>query len=202
MAAAPTITEIRAWSDLDFATYGYPEGGDGDIRLQLQLDRALMYLGYVTGRQYTDPQTDQFGLVKTGMDQAVQMRTEQVILALAGDQLDSVADIDLIASFSAGSYSETRRDTVAEQQKMLNPWPTLNDLLWMLLGLFPGEVNAVVDERYDYWRALLMGIQKPAWGVVEVDWARGLGQPAWPYGQNVLGGIDGLIGPLPDPRFP
>lgn len=197
MATAPTIDELRAWSDIDFVGLGYGDNGPGNIKLQLQIDRALMYLGYITGRQYADPQTDTFGLVKTAMDQAVQMRMEQVIQMLAADQLETMADIDMISTFSAGSYSETRRDTITAIQKMLNPWPAFNDLLWMLLGTFPGEVNDVVDSRYAYWWQLLNGVNAPAWQTIEVDWGRGLGIEAWPYGGNVLGGSDMVIGGYP-----
>lgn len=195
MATAPTIQLIRAWSDLDFVRFGYPDDATGNARLQLQVDRALAYLGYVTGRQYVDPQTDVFPLVKTALDQAVQMRTEQVVLALASDQLETAGDVDMIASFSAGPYTESRKDTLAQpERRALNPWPALNDLLWMLLGLFPGEDNDRVMERFDYWRYLLSGITAPAWQTVEVNWGRGMGlNDWWSTFHNVL-----PPGPIPE----
>jgi hypothetical protein len=197
MATAPTRDSIRAWTALDLAGLGYGTDAPGDAKLQVQLDRAVMYLGWVTSRQYADGQTDTFPLVKTAMDQAVQMRAEQVILGLAADQLETVGDVDLIATFSAGPYSETRKDTEARKQS-LNPWPMLDDLLWLLLGLFPGETNDRVLERYGYWLYLLRGINVPAWQVVETDWGRGMGASDFWFGHNFLGAP---IGAWPDGRI-
>lgn len=196
MATAPDITLIRAVSDLDFARYGYGDDATGNVRLGVQLERAEAYISYVTGRTYAQPQTDQWPLVKTTMDQAVQMRTEQVVLSLAADQLDTVADIDLITSFSAGSYTESRKDPDASaKQRVLNPWRALDDILWILLGLFPGETNDVVSDRFDWWRYVLgLGFVAPAWQVVEVDWSRGLGLNDWfTYPHN-----GPFFGPLPE----
>lgn len=196
MAVAPTTDNIRTWSKLDLDREGYAVGDDS--LLQVQLDRAIAYITYVTGRTYVQSQTDTHPVVKTMLDQAVQMRTEQVILSLSDDSLSSVGDIDLIASFSAGSYSETRKDTTDTIRKALNPWPPLNDLLWMLLGLMPGETNDDVLDRYDYWRQLLSGINAPAWGIVEVDWGRGMGLNDWPFGSAWHGPLpDSLPGPVP-----
>jgi hypothetical protein len=198
VASPPTPTDIRAWSKLDLDREGYAEGEDA--LLSVQLERAVAYLGYVTGRTYDQAQTDQFPMAKTMLDQAVQMRTEQVILSLSDDALSSVGDIDTIASFSAGPYSETRKDTTDNKRTALNPWPPLNDLLWLLLGLMPGETNDAVLDRYDYWRALLSGINAPAWQVVEVDWGRGLGLNDWPspvYHGLTAAGWPGLAGPVP-----
>lgn len=181
MATPPTTADIRAWSSLDFPLLLYGEDAAGQARLQLQLDRAVMYVGWVTSRQYSDAQTDTFGLVKTAMDQAVQMRTEQVVLGLAADTLETVGDIDLIQTFSAGQYSETRKDTDRQKQS-LNPWPMLDEILWMLLGLFPGETNDRVAERYGYWLALLRGFNPPSWEVIETDWGRGMGLAGDWYG--------------------
>lgn len=197
MATAPTTDDVRAWSDLDFARFGYGTDARGETRLALQLARAEAYLTYITSRTYAQAQTDQFALAKLTMDQVVQMRTEQLIMVMAADQIETAGDIDLIASFGAGAYNETRRDTTTRPAsgKNLNPWPALDSLLWMLLGLFPGEDNEGVLNQFDYWRFLLTGQTAPAWQAVEVDWGRGMGLAGgyWAQGpQNIL------IGPLPE----
>ena len=177
MATTPTAAEIREWSRLDFAAEGYPDD-EGPLGLQERVvDPAASWIWYVTARSHSDPQTDQFPQVEDMLDAAVRMRSEQIVLQARTDQLETSADIDMIASFSAGLYSETRRgvNDTAKPPRMLNPWPPLNDLLWLLLGLFPGENNDLVGDRYDYWLALLMGTNAPAWQTVEVDWGRGMG---------------------------
>lgn len=197
MATAPSTSDIRSWSSLDFPRYGYPATSAGDTKLEVQLARAESYIAYLTSRTYAQPQTDQFAMVKTVMDQAVQMRTEQVVMALASDQLETAADFDMIASFGAGSYNETRRSDVKStgQNKPLNPWPALNDILWMLLGLFPGETNDGVLDQYDYWRYQLTGVTPPSWQTVEVDWGRGEGLNAGWWGTHLNAGLPGLQTP-------
>ena len=199
MATPPTAAEVRERSRLDFAGEGYPED-DGPLGLQQRVvDPAVNWLWYVTARSYSDAQTDQYPQVEDMLDLAVRMRSEQIVLQARLDQLETAADIDMIASFSAGLYSETRRgyNDTAKPPKMLNPWPPLNDLLWLLLGLFPGETNDLVSDRYDYWVGLLTGAVAPAWGTVEVDWGRGMG--LWRKGPAGLDAWpDSLPGPWPD----
>jgi hypothetical protein len=203
MATAPTAAEVRARSRLDFSAEGYPED-DGELGLQERVvDPAVNWLWYVTARSYSDAQTDQFPQIEDMLDLAVRMRSEQIVLQARYDQLETSADIDMISSFSAGLYSETRRgsnDTV-KPPRMLNPWPPLNDLLWLLLGLFPGETNDLVSDRADYWEELMTGQVAPAWGTVEVDWGRGMG--LWrkgPSGWEWPGWPGSLPGPPPDPE--
>src|SRR5437764_676041 len=153
---APTAADIREWSRVDFADpdldYPEPSGSDPDP-LQPVVDRATSYVSFVTGRTYdgTVP-----GLLVPLMNQAAQMRTEQIAQQLKADTVETAGDIDLIGSFSAGGYSETRHDPDRRgEQRALNPWPALADLLWLLMTLLPGEVNAAVDQMRDYWRYIL-----------------------------------------------
>jgi hypothetical protein len=178
MASPPTVAEIRERSRLDWDADGYGE----DAALQTIVDQAVNWLAYMTARRYPDAQTDAYPEVKSTMDVVVMMRAEQMALMLRADQLETVADFDLIGSFSAGLYSETRRnlDMAKGTARPLNPWPALNDLLWLLLGLFPGEVNDAVSDRYDYWFGILTGQNPPAWAAIEVDWGRGMGLEPWP----------------------
>jgi hypothetical protein len=114
------------------------------------------------------------------MNQAAKMRTEQIVYQDSADNVETAGDYDMIQSFSAGSYSETRRE-LEKPPRMLNPWPALDRLLWLLLTLTPDELagdgNAAVEARAAYW-AWVLGLTPvpPAWATIEVDWAEGLGQ--------------------------
>jgi hypothetical protein len=170
----PDASRVREISQVDFDGRGFPtpEGTDSDP-LQLYVDRACAYVEFITARPLdaTCP-----AMLEPIAEQAVQMRTEQIMFQTSDDSAETAGDFDLIASFGAGTYNETRRDatTAQGQVKPLNPWPALNDLLWMLLTLVPGEANAVVEARADYWRGLA-GPVPPAWEIIEVDWSGGLG---------------------------
>jgi hypothetical protein len=198
---APTAADVRAHSLVNFDEFGYPE--DTPDPLQYVVDQANAWLTIVTGRYYppvTDPPTTTTGdRMLPLMDQAVRMRTEQIVMQSQQDNVETAGDFDLIQSFSAGSYSETRRDNMKNSQ-MINPWPALNNLLWLLLGLTPEEIaaggNPAVDARRDYWLWLMTGVQPPAWATVEVDWAQGLGQAG---DLRAIGwGYTGIYGPPVD----
>jgi hypothetical protein len=166
----PDATRVREISQVDFDGRGFPapEGADPDP-LQLTVERACAYVEFITARVLDGSMP---AMLDPIAEQAVQMRTEQIMFQTSDENAEVAGDFDLIGSFSAGSYSETRRDFMRQQGqiKPLNPWPALNDLLWMMLSLVPGEANAVVEARADYWRAL-DGPMPPAWEVVEVDWS-------------------------------
>jgi hypothetical protein len=169
MTPPPTAANVRSWSDLDFAGAGLPEGSPDP--LQVWVDRAVSYVTWVTARGYDDLVIPAH--VLDLLNQAVQMRTEQVVMQSRAEQVETAGDIDLIQSFNAGAYSETRRDVSRRgESRALNPWPALDSILWMLMTLGPGEINDRVSERLDYWRYML-GLQPnaPSWSVVEVDWA-------------------------------
>ena len=66
----------------------------------------------------------------------------------------------------------------------------------MLLGLYPGETNQAVLDRMEYWEDLLNEDQvAPAWGIVEVDWGRGMGLE--PAGLGLERYWPGAIGVVP-----
>lgn len=110
---------------------------------------------------------------------ATALRAAQLAVQGDDDYVGTVND-DAVQSFSIGPYSETRRDTStlrggrSPAQERLNPWPQLEQILWLLLTLLPGETNAQVDERRDYWRYMLQGQIPPAFALTEVDWTNGL----------------------------
>ena len=201
MAETPTAATIRASSQVDFGSLGFPDGGDPDP-LQAPVDQATSYITWVTGRTWDNP-LPMDPMTVPIMDQAAQMRTEQIVYQDSADNVETAGDYDMIQSFTAGSYSETRRE-LEKPPRMLNPWPALDRLLWLLLSQTPAEIaaggNGPVQDRFDYWRWVLgMAPVPPAWETIEVDWAEGLGQG----GDLYLGfGSDGAQWPVVPMAFP
>jgi hypothetical protein len=172
--ATPDATQIREWSQVDFAGRGFAEATPDP--LQVKVDEGIAYLSQVTGRTFDPPPPD---VVLPVLNAALRMRVEQLVMQSQDDVVETAGDFDLIGSFSAGSYSETRRE-IGETTRVLNPWPALEEMLWLLMTSTPAEVaaggNAAVDERLDYWRWVLgLGTVAPSWAMVEVNWAGGLG---------------------------
>jgi hypothetical protein len=157
---ALTAANIREWSKVDFAALGYaePTGYDPD-GLTLLVNRAIEYVLSVTGLTATTiPST-----MTATYDEAVQRRTEQLAYKSQEDEAETAADFELIASFGAGSYNESRRG-MEDQRKaqVINPWPHLNDLLWRL------STEDRRDEWEDYWAGATGN--RPAFEVTEMDW--------------------------------
>jgi hypothetical protein len=151
---APTVNEIREWSQMDFASYGYGSSAD----LQVLLDRAIEYVQEVTGRKLaTLP--DQY---EKTMQEALQRTVEQSVLRSQEDALEVAADFETISNMSVTGYSENRRnmDDLRKAQ-MINPWPLLHDLLWRM------ATDDRRDEWDDYWAG---GSERPAFDVSEMDW--------------------------------
>ena len=74
----------------------------------------------------------------------------------------------MIGSFTAGSYTENRRDLDAwMKSKLINPWPLLHDLLWRL------ATDDMRDQWLEWW-----GQIRPAFAVTEVDWHSSLLPPS------------------------
>lgn len=167
---APTVNDIRTWTQVPIARYGYSD----DAKLQSVIDRATAYVLWVTGQVFPtlDPSNSPVAtpeMLEPMMDQAIQMRVEQVILQGRAGYVGSAAEMDVISSFSASGYSEQRsrggfasRSGAAE--KSINKWPALEELLWMLM----------TPERFSFWLAFVSGQMVPDFAVMEVDW-RGAG---------------------------
>lgn len=132
--------------------------------LQRVVDRAVGYVVTVTGQDITAPilpPSLSEALFASLFDQAVQMRTEQVVLQGRKGHLSSAASNSVISSFSAGSYSESHRDpTRRGEEKSINLWPDLDELLWLLM----------TPDKQDYWRAFLAGQGAPDFVVQQMDW--------------------------------
>jgi hypothetical protein len=111
-------------------------------------------------------------------------------LDLTPDRLETLADFDLLASFSAGSYSETRRsaDDAEKIQKLgLTGWPWLDFLLR----------QAMSPEKLEELQALILGINPPADAVTEVAWGIADLEDELLLGERPFGGWGGT-----DPRLP
>lgn len=151
----PTAADIREWSKVDFDSLGYADDGD----LQLVIDRAADYIEWMTGRAMDDTLPTQYERV---MAQAVQYKTEDMAFIDQPENVETIGDFMLISSFSAGSYSETRRslDELAKA-KMIDADPRLNSLLF----------GCMTDDKRDFWQDWLNAVNSPAFEVTEVDWS-------------------------------
>lgn len=150
---APTAAQVRGWSKLDFDVLGYSDDAD----LQVLVDRANANFYNTTGRGFASIPAELEPLV----GQAVQGLTEQAAYRAQEDNLETLSDFDLISSFGAGPYNETRRSPDEMMKaRMINAWPWLNRLLWDLL----------TPEKYDYWVFFFSGQIAPAFQVTEMNW--------------------------------
>lgn len=150
----PTGADLEAWSNLNLAALGY-EGSS----LALLAAQAVAYVEQVTGRIPIEDVPDP--LVPLAQF-AVRMRAEQVSGQSTAEYVESASD-DLVQSFSAGSYSETRRDgsTAKGVMGLLNDWKALHDVLWLLL----------TDAKREEYLELVQGKVRPAFAVVDEDWS-------------------------------
>ena len=150
---APTAAQVRGGSKLDFGALGYSSDAD----LQVLVDRANANFHNTTGRSFDSIPSELEPLVQ----QAVQGLAEQSAFRAQEDNLETLSDFDLISSFGAGPYNETRRSPEEMMKaRMINAWPWLNRLLWDLL----------TPEKYDYWTFFFAGQFAPAFQVTEMNW--------------------------------
>lgn len=166
----PTATQIRGWSKVEWATLGY------DVATPDPLDeliaRAEAWIGSVTGRAMADVPV----ALEPTMRRAVQLHVEVQAFESQNDFAETAAD-NVVASFSAGSYSEQHVDPIKRAQaRMLSQNPALASSLWELM----------TDEKRDEWQYLLTGIQAPGFAVSEVDY------PGWYGPYEPAPGIWGL----------
>jgi hypothetical protein len=161
----PTADDVRSWSLLPFEEYGYPEQ-TGDDTLQELVDRSTEYVTAVTGRTYPDMPIE----LEATAREATQRRVEQLVIQAQEDYVETGGDFDQISSWNVTGYSETRRGAEdAKKAKLINPWPHLHDLLWML----------ATPDKQDEWEDI-WGMNRPAFEVTEVDWEQtGVGDNVW-----------------------
>jgi hypothetical protein len=144
----PTSATIRTWTPttVDYAALGYPEGTPDP--LQTLVEESLAQLRRFTGWALADVAVEDEPLFR----RAAWMLTYLAAAEVTEDRLDTLADFDLLKSFGAGNYNETRRDLgELAKARMLVPWPSLNTLLWDLM----------TDEARDKWEDYF-GTDRPA----------------------------------------
>lgn len=180
---SPTAAEIREWSKVDFGALGYAD----DDALQLLIDRSAALFTQITFRPIDAslPTT-----LETVVNQVVQRMTEILAFQSQQDFVETLSDFQLISSFTAGPYSETRRSlTEIKEAKMLTADPALNTLLMTLL----------TPDAMDFWLGWWSGENPPAFEVTEVDWTFGSGfDTPWradPYGSYADGETGATVGP-------
>jgi hypothetical protein len=172
----PVVADIKAWSRVDFGSLDSPFS---DQDLQVQLDRAIDYLVVTTGRPWDATMPAQ--LVPIAQE-ATQLRVEQQCFESQGDYAETAND-ELIQSFSAGNYSETRHEPGRSRYAGLttgipeiNPNKWLNRDLWLLC----------TPQMQEYWGLAING-QSPFAGLAaiettEVDWGNYDGLYPYSYG--------------------
>lgn len=138
---------IRSWSKVPFEAldYGAPADGSGDVDpLALEVVRAAGYVARVTGRVLDALPDDAF---VDAIAEAIQMRTEQQVFTRQEDSVESGAENDLVSSFAAGRYNESRRSLdELRRARMVNAWPALHRLLW---DLMTDERRDAYNEEFD-----------------------------------------------------
>src|SRR3954453_3303098 len=99
-----TPTQIHDWSKVDFDVLDFT-----DVQLQVLIDRAAAGVLGITGRTLATMPAELEPLAQ----EAIQLQTETLAYQAQPDYVETLADFDLISSFTAGPYSEQRR-SVAE----------------------------------------------------------------------------------------
>ena len=183
----PTVDQIKGWSRVEFGDLDQPFT---DQDLQVRIDRSVAELTAITGRLFDD--TMPTPLVSIAQE-AVQLRVEQMAYQEQEDYAETVSD-DLIQSFTAGNYSETKKSprdrytglTTGLPEINSNPW--LNRDIWLLC----------TDDMRNYWTETLLGQAAaaliPSFEVTEADWGNydGLYPYSWGVGafNSPLVGLD------------
>ena len=145
-------TDLKAASQVDWEELGYPVTGSPDSSLDLEIGRALGYLVWVTGRDYTNEDDLATGShEETMFNQCLQLRVEQQIFQRQNDyQSDFHNDVNEI---SVTGYSENRVSYKERRPfRHVNPHRELDELLWMLM----------TDEKKEYWFSWMKGMVSPA----------------------------------------
>lgn len=128
---------------------------NGDELLQYELDRAAAYIEFVTGQPATDSTLALLptaiglqptsGALRITVIKAIQMRSEQTLFQAQNSYIDDATD-DVVASISVGSFSQSKFQQLrAKQEKKLNSWGALSDLLFQLM----------TPDRFAWWAVFL-----------------------------------------------
>lgn len=156
--AVPTADEVIARSLVEFDDLGFDEAG-----VQVLINEQVSYLHWITGQSW-DPATITPEIEPMARLALVKM-VEQEAYQSQPDYVETAAD-DVVASFSAGDYSETRVDPLKRAAaKLLTANPALAKLLWGLM----------TPDKNDYWIDFLAATNAPASEVTEIDWSEVMG---------------------------
>lgn len=151
---APTTADVLGWTQLDALRAADPATADRLVAV------AISMLKRFTGIDFATVSDDDVPVVQYAITGLAELLTYQS----SPDYMETLADFDLLQSFNAGNYSETRRDPkAAREARLLVAWPWLSDMLWGLMS----------PDRYDYWYGLFSTTPPPAFDVQEVDWSAG-----------------------------
>jgi hypothetical protein len=150
----PSPTDVRAASQVPFDTLGFSD----DSTLQRLIDVVWGWLGWATG-QVLATWTD--ATLEPVATEIIARKVGALAYASKADQIETIADFKLISSFSAGSYSETRRSIQElRDASLIDADPFVNEYLWPLMTL----------EKRDEWWGWLTGKNPPAFEVTEMIW--------------------------------
>lgn len=153
--AAPTAEEIREWSQVDFDSLGYGE----DPALQRLVNVALAVFTRWTGQSWSgDTYSDiapATGTEALAVD-AIQTLTEIAAYRKQADRAETFGDFDLLSSFSAGGYSESRRSGKDLREVSLSQ---MEAMLWPLM----------TAAKQEEWKEMISGINAPAFEVTSED---------------------------------
>jgi hypothetical protein len=148
---APTATDVQGWTELDLL-----KNADAAKASRIVAVAEALFLR-ITGQTWDSIATADEPLVQ----QAVKGLSELTAYQDSPEYLETLSDFDLISSFSAGPYSESRRSPEdARKARMLVAWPWLSDLLW----------NLLTPDQYNYWTEFFLDTPPPAFEVTEVNW--------------------------------
>jgi hypothetical protein len=174
----PTVADITSWSRVNFAGLDNPYT---DVDLGRMIARACGYLQAITGRPIDDTMPP--NLVTIAQD-AVQLRVEQEAMQSQEDYVDTLND-DAIQSFTAGNYSETRKEPgrlrytgATTGIPDINPNAALNMDMWLLM----------TPDMQEYWRYVIQGTGAVAFEVTEADWANYDGLYPYSFGVGMARG--------------
>lgn len=158
--AAPSVSDIRSWSKVDWAPLGYAQ--DDPDPLERLLAVALSTLTRYTGQSWDGDTYSDLAPAKgtEAMAQdAVQVLVEMAAFKKQGDRLETFQDFDLLNNFSAGGYSESRRNGKDMQDAT---YGMLKSILWPLMSY----------DAQDEWIQMTTGVVAPAFTTTEVAWDR------------------------------
>ncbi len=163
----PTSASITEQSQIDFTALGY-----ADANLDQLVEEALGTFSFYTGRNWVATTWEDTVVPEALAVQAVRKIAEVIAYQGSEDRAETFADFDLLVSFSAGSYNETRR-SADDFLKLGVGW------IWSTLG------PLMTDEARDKFlenNGAALGIDPatiPAFAVSEVAWGSNPGPDSY-----------------------